>query len=125
VGLARAHVAGVCQAWQLGEDVTGVLAVITSELVTNAVIHARGPHVIVDVMLSRRHVWVSVIDQGCPRAPIAARVAGEGAEDGRGLLLVDALATRWHATTRASGSRVWACVRLAPRDGPPHGTPLR
>lgn len=119
VRAARAGITSLCRTWHLADEVTDVLTLIASELVTNAVTHARGPRINVSLMLSLRHVWVSVTDQGHPRQPITPRTVGDGAEGGRGLHLVDALATRWHATTGPAGSRVWACVRLPA----PVGTP--
>lgn len=119
VRAARAGITSLCRTWHLPDEVTDTLALIASELVTNAVIHARGIRITVRVMRSPRHVWVSVADQGHPQEPITPRAGGEGAEGGRGLLLVDALATRWHATTGRAGSRVWACVRLPAPAGAP------
>ncbi|MER6187693.1 ATP-binding protein [Streptomyces sp. NPDC001652] len=124
VRAARAHVTSLCHTWHLPDEVTDPLTLIVSELVTNAVIHARGARITVALMLSSRHVWVSVTDQGHPREPITPRAVGEAAEGGRGLYLVDALATRWHAATGQAGSRVWACVRLpAPAGTPSHPAP--
>lgn len=119
VRTARARVTSLCRTWHIPGEVTDTLTLIASELVTNAITHARGTRITVSLMLSPRHVWVSVTDQGHPRRPITLRKTGEAAQGGRGLYLVDALATRWHATTGLAGSRVWACVRLPAPAGMP------
>lgn len=68
-------------------------AVLISELVTNAYQHGSASHVEFRMCLTRPHVTIEVED-GTPRRPIL-RDAGEFDEGGRGLLLVDDLATRW------------------------------
>ncbi|MER5450592.1 ATP-binding protein [Streptomyces sp. NPDC002764] len=114
---ARTHVNNTCRIWHLPRQAVEGLALITCELVTNAVVHAHAEEITVMLGLAPHHVWVSVTDRGRPRSPIVRRTAAEDAEDGRGLCLVEALATRWHATTSHSGTQVWACIAL-PRRSP-------
>ncbi|MGW3099515.1 ATP-binding protein [Streptomyces sp. NPDC001102] len=131
---ARTHVTSTCRTWHVPRQVVEGLALITSELATNAVVHAHAEEITVVLGLTPHYVWVSVTDRGRPRSPIIRRTAAEDAEDGRGLCLVEALATRWHATARGSGTHVWACIALphrsptgeqatapAPSDEPAHG----
>ncbi|MFF7731330.1 ATP-binding protein [Streptomyces sp. NPDC007984] len=114
---ARAYVSSTCRAWDVPSETIDALTLITSELATNAVVHALGDEVVVSLLLSPTHAWVVVADQGCPRAAIAAREAPDSAEGGRGLLLVETLATRFQVEgDDGDGTRVWACVQLpAPR----------
>ncbi|WP_427169007.1 ATP-binding protein (plasmid) [Streptomyces sp. C1-1] len=112
---ARTHVINTCRTWHVRRQAVEGLALITSELATNAVVHARAEDITVMLGLAPHHVWVSVTDRGRPRSPIIHRTAAEDAEDGRGLCLVEALATRWHATTNPSGTQVWACIALPSR----------
>ncbi|MFE7857902.1 ATP-binding protein [Streptomyces sp. NPDC057403] len=112
---ARTHVTSTCRTWHVPRQAVEGLALITSELATNAVVHAHAEEITVMLGLAPHHVWVSVTDRGRPRSPIIRRTAAADAEDGRGLCLVEALATRWHATTSCSGTRVWACIALPHR----------
>ncbi|MFJ9544333.1 ATP-binding protein [Streptomyces sp. NPDC101225] len=116
---ARAHVTGTCRTWHVPRQVTDSLTVIASELTTNAVVHAHGEEITVALLLSPHHVWVSVTDQGQPHTLISPRNTNQDAEDGRGLCLVEALATSWRATSSPSGTRVWACLALPVRSPTP------
>ncbi|MEU9397750.1 ATP-binding protein [Streptomyces sp. NPDC048324] len=131
---ARTHVTSTCRIWHVPRQAIEGLALITSELATNAVVHAPAEEITVRLGLAPHHVWISVTDRGRPRSPVIRRTAAEDAEDGRGLCLVEALATRWHTTTSHSGTHVWACIALprrsptgeqaaapAPSDEPAHG----
>jgi anti-sigma regulatory factor (Ser/Thr protein kinase) len=114
---ARTHVTNTCRTWHVPRQAVEGLALITSELATNAVVHAHAEEITVMLALAPHHIWVSVTDRGRPRSPIIRRTVAAEAEDGRGLCLVEALATRWHATTSTRGTHVWACIAL-PRRGP-------
>ena len=75
-----------------------------SELVTNAVLHARSAVEVVvqaDVGLLR----VEVVDDD--PAPPARRSSGLDAASGRGLVLVDELSDRWGSAPRGPGKAVW------------------
>ena len=84
---------------------------IVSELVTNAVLHARTPLRLV-LRYDGARVLAEVFDQD-PRLPSPAsdpQTAG-----GRGLFLVDGLSTRWGSEHVRGGKRVWA--ELVPTPG--------
>lgn len=85
-----------------------MVALLTSELVTNAVVHARSD-VEVTVSLGARAVRVEVADDG-PGRP-AVRRAGPDSPSGRGLTLVDAVADRWGVDHAAPGKSIWFEVR--------------
>ncbi|MEU0804427.1 ATP-binding protein [Streptomyces sp. NPDC005970] len=82
----------------LGED----LELLTSELVTNAIRHGacREDEEFVELVLwpADGHYWLAVSDPGTGK-PVLADPAAE-AENGRGLLLVDCLATAWTVRPR-------------------------
>ena len=79
---------------------------LTSELVTNAVRYGRGL-VTLSVRADPPSVRVVVHDSN-PELPTLGPEADESAEGGRGLRLVDALATRWGAENRpGDGKDVW------------------
>lgn len=83
------------------------VALLTSELVTNAVTHARSA---ADVTLRRdgRAVRVEVRDRDV--APPRKRRPDE--RGGRGLHLVEAIADRWGIETRHPGKVVWFEIDL-------------
>lgn len=103
---ARAFVVDACHAWQL-PDTAPVAEMVTAELVSNAVRHA-GTRLDLVVSRTTRHVTIAVRD-GCPEP---ARLVGPDstAPHGRGLILVDTLASHWGCTPTADGKVTWAAV---------------
>ncbi|MFE2388361.1 SpoIIE family protein phosphatase [Streptomyces althioticus] len=106
---------------RVGDDA----ALVASELVTNAVVHAG-----TDVHLTCRleedtgALVVEVADRHPSRAPrddAAEAPAHDIPEYGRGLRLVAALAESWGVTYRAGSKTVWA--RLPTREEAPAGPP--
>ena len=80
---------------------------LACELVTNAVQHATdAARVTVAVMRLGTVVRVDVIDDGCIGLPQWRQACGYD-EDGRGFLLVNALAERWGFLRERSGTCVW------------------
>ncbi|MFI6444444.1 PAS domain S-box protein [Kitasatospora sp. NPDC050543] len=77
---------------------------LSSELVANAVRHARGP---IGLRLHRtaRELTVEVSDTS-PSLPVP-RLADHASEDGRGLSLVEGLARGWGARPTVTGKTVW------------------
>ena len=103
-GDARRFVAGTLQPWELGPLVDTV-TLLTSELVTNAVVHA-GTEVDVVVRLTCAIARVEVTD----RSELVPTPRHSGLEDdsGRGLALVQALARRWGTSRQPGGGKtVW------------------
>lgn len=110
VPLVRERLAPHLREWGLtGEAAEPTLLVVT-ELVSNAAEHGRGP---VRLEVERHgaavHVAVHDGDPEPPRCPPAdpARLRG------RGLLLVEAVSSRWGWTEDAVGKAVWADVPTA------------
>jgi anti-sigma regulatory factor (Ser/Thr protein kinase) len=102
--LARAAVSGI---EGQAEDVTDRLAVLTTELVTNAVRHGRGA-IHLRVAFDAESVHVEVQDEGeCFAADEALAIEGTAA-GGFGLKIVVALADRWGV--EPSRGVVWAEV---------------
>ena len=85
-------------------EITDVVMLLVTELVTNAVVHARSP-VRVQVLVTDHQVRVDVHDDA-PQLPVRGRASQE-ALGGRGLLLLDRLADRWGATPALPGKTVW------------------
>ncbi len=134
-GAARSFVGAYCADWGL-DEVQETAALLTSELVTNGVLHAR-TEIQVDITAGRAGVRIDVTDSD-PRPPVKrdtradlladidevlGRDLGDGVEDerhalmnvgpagsigaGRGLLLVDALADEWGVELHSGGKSVW------------------
>lgn len=92
-------------------DVTlDALVLLTSELVTNVVAHARTAcHLAVELLPDV--VRVSVSDES--DVPLAPRQATEEAESGRGLALVETLSSNWGVIEHGAGKTVWFEVSRA------------
>ena len=88
----------------LPSEVTGYAALLTSELVTNAVLHAATPLCITLHILPDR-IRVDVAD-GNPAFP-ALKEYGRDAATGRGLTLFNSLASNWGVQAVAGGKIVW------------------
>ncbi|RKN47046.1 SpoIIE family protein phosphatase [Streptomyces hoynatensis] len=104
---ARRGVRETLRAWDLPELVDRA-ELLVSELVTNAVRHARGP---IEVRLVRgRSLLVEVTDP-VPEPPRERRVTAED-EGGRGLHLVARQSRRWGTRNRPVGKTVWCELDL-------------
>ena len=77
---------------------------LLSELVTNAVRHA-GTSFTVSAALAEESLQVGVEDLD-PRLPVVV-APDPGEVTGRGMMLVDRLASRWGAEHTDAGKRVW------------------
>jgi anti-sigma regulatory factor (Ser/Thr protein kinase) len=90
-------------------DVVDVIVLLTSELVANAVVHGREP---IRLQLHRQAgtVRIEVHDGGLPFTAPAAGTWSVTDESGRGLRLLDALASSWgsHSNGPAlAGKTLW------------------
>ncbi|MGW3044151.1 ATP-binding protein [Kitasatospora sp. NPDC001159] len=114
VRTARRHVRDRLSAWGFTGDKTDDLVLITSELVTNAVVHACQGHDEVRLYLQefggdcRLEVWDPRFD-----LPLQDRKPHRFREGGRGVELVRELALDFGVITRrGSGKRVWVRILL-------------
>jgi anti-sigma regulatory factor (Ser/Thr protein kinase) len=101
---ARGFTADVLADDGVEASVIELAVLLVSELVTNAVVHARGP-ICLTVHTDAHWVRIEVEDAGHRRP--ALRAATLDAVDGRGLLVVDKLATDWGTEQRATHKVVW------------------
>lgn len=86
----------------------GDFELIASELTTNAVRHARGPDLTIQVTRKGDVARIEVTDRGSPSSPRVG-VSTCGDEGGHGLVLVNALATAWgHKGVEGEWTTVWA-----------------
>ncbi|MFI8087744.1 ATP-binding protein [Streptomyces sp. NPDC086080] len=103
---ARRLVRAACAAWSL-DDLAEEAALIVSELVSNAIQHARRDSIRVVVERpDATYVRIGVVDFS--KDPLVSKAPGPEDEGGRGLALVAALATHWGAEPLPWGKRVWA-----------------
>ncbi|WP_329129801.1 serine/threonine-protein phosphatase [Streptomyces sp. NBC_01476] len=107
VPAARAALTGQLESWGLAEQAFAMELVVT-ELVTNAVRHARGP---VTVRLIQDDALICEVSDGSSTSPHARR-AQPLDEGGRGLYLVGQLVDRWGTRYTGSGKTIWAEKRL-------------
>ncbi|MEU3459340.1 PAS domain S-box protein [Streptomyces sp. NPDC006733] len=110
----RRFVRATLRAWGC-EETAETACLLTSEVLTNAVSHAEGP-LTLRLHRTAREITVEVTDRST-RAP-QRRVPEPGDESGRGLLLVDALATHWGTRPTDTGKTVWFTCTQKP-GGPP------
>jgi anti-sigma regulatory factor (Ser/Thr protein kinase) len=89
---------------RLPEGAADVLALLTSELVTNAVVHGADP-LTLHLVAGEHAVQVEVDDPGSGRP--AVRANDVEALGGRGLQLVQGLAGSWGVDQHATGKTVW------------------
>ena len=101
---ARRSVRTACDG--LPRDLLEVAVLLTSELVTNAVRYG-GPHIVLTVRDDPDVLRIEVQDDG-PWVPESS-AGGERATGGRGLLLVESLASAWGTSGRGrnAGKAVW------------------
>lgn len=105
---ARAFVRGIAP--EMDVETMDDIVLCVDELVANAVEHtASGTGGQVTVVVSAREdvLRITVLDQGGTRQQPCVRT-DLCAEDGRGLLLVDALSKSWGSHPALKGSAVWA-----------------
>jgi anti-sigma regulatory factor (Ser/Thr protein kinase) len=81
-----------------------VSELLTTELVTNVVLHARSP-ITVRLLTSGDRLRVEVDDAS--NKALVPQPADPERPSGKGLLLVDKLASDWGVDTRADGKTVW------------------
>ncbi|HEX6878589.1 MAG TPA: SpoIIE family protein phosphatase [Nocardioidaceae bacterium] len=103
---ARRFVRQTLQEWG-ADDLTDEAVLATSELVTNAVVHAGTP-VRVGLEVDAQGLRLEVQDLHPHRAlPLGVQRPDDEAEHGRGLLIASALAGAWGVDYSAGAKRVW------------------
>ncbi|MFD8729463.1 SpoIIE family protein phosphatase [Streptomyces sp. NPDC059611] len=110
---ARAIVRQALADWDMA-DLADDAELVTGELLVNVLLHTEGGAVLTLEVLPEpvRRIRLSVQDRSSawPRR----RTPGETSTSGRGLLLLDAVATRWGIEPRGEGKAVWCEIGPAP-----------
>ncbi|MFU8875135.1 ATP-binding SpoIIE family protein phosphatase [Micromonospora sp. SL4-19] len=91
--------------WQVPEGVIGAAVLCTSELTTNALLHARTA-ARVEIDLSAERLLVSVADSGT-RGQVTRAQTDTLSSRGRGLGLIEELSDAWGTDPTVRGSTVW------------------
>jgi anti-anti-sigma regulatory factor/anti-sigma regulatory factor (Ser/Thr protein kinase) len=108
IATARDLVNEACRGWRLGE-LAPVAALVATELVSNAVRHARTPF---ELAITRTHRYLHLAVRDYAWHP--ARLIGPSDQDqpgGRGLLIVEAFTACWGYTPTRDGKVTWATLR--------------
>ena len=101
--MARSFVTATLIAWHV-EQFTETAILLTSELVTNAVLHA-GSGVVLQIARTTDGIRCEVTDRGPGRPEM--RLARAEDLSGRGLQLVDQLSRAWGVAPDHGGKSVW------------------
>jgi anti-sigma regulatory factor (Ser/Thr protein kinase) len=106
---ARTYVREVIRAWEVPVD-PQIAALLTSELVTNAIRFEKGDTIKLFIACSCGHLRVYVHDTS--RAVPVPLDAPADAETGRGLMLVDSLSTDWGHYRTPAGKAVYFTLKF-------------
>ena len=101
--LARSH-ASELVAPLASREFTADTGLLVTELVANAVIHG-GPPIRLEIVVHRTFLCIEVFDGSL--APPVMRSIDKAEPSGRGLRLVDAIASSWGTRARLDGKVVW------------------
>ena len=109
-GVARRFVRDALMAMEVPAELVERAVLVTSELATNAIVHARTAFVLrVHQVASIPALTVSVSDQAAT-IPVP-RVEHPGQESGRGLAVVEGFSSAWGVRIDPNGKSVWAEFR--------------
>jgi anti-sigma regulatory factor (Ser/Thr protein kinase) len=109
VGDARAFVASALS--EASDEMRERAVLITSELATNAIIHAHSAFTVTTTM-DADQIRVAVTDGG--GAVPLVRHPGQTETHGRGLLIASTLSDSWGIDTRSDSTTVWFTLSLPP-----------
>ncbi|HEV3169703.1 MAG TPA: SpoIIE family protein phosphatase [Actinocrinis sp.] len=110
VALSRRTVRATLGGWGL-QQLGDTAELLTSELVTNALLYTEGP---ISVRLMRDRTLLCEVYDGSETVP-RLRVAADDDVGGRGLRLVKELSNRWGTRRTTTGKTVWFELRLEPQ----------
>nr|ABL09950.1 hypothetical protein [Streptomyces echinatus] len=108
VARARALAGAALTSWGCPQGVVDDGRLLVSELLANAVTHAPGTWITLDVMQIGDRLWVEVTD-GSTTQPVV-RQADPQEEQGRGMFLVEAIASAWGAHRERRGRKTTWCT---------------
>jgi anti-sigma regulatory factor (Ser/Thr protein kinase) len=109
VPAARRFVRTTLRSWQL-ELLVDTASLIVSELAANAVLHARSPFTVRVARTADGQVRIEVVDRSA-RQP-ERRSHGVASTTGRGLSIIEELATDWGVEVLPDGKAVWVHISV-------------
>lgn len=106
VSAARRRIVTVIHSWRvpLSEETLRDVELMSSEVITNAVVHSEATCAVV-VRWTGRRVRVEVTDTGSGQPVVST--GDENGEHGRGLILVESLSADWGTRRVPAGKVVW------------------
>lgn len=102
---ARRVVHDQARTWGVPENARDVAVLLTSEVVTNGLTHGHGQVTLRTLALPASGLRVEVDDDGAGQPAVCEQRLDN--EHGRGMAMVEMLATRWGWLPRAGGKTVW------------------
>ena len=105
VPAARRFAVGCLAEQHASPDACDAVALLTAEIVTNAILHAVSPVTVTVAVDEHEVARVSVHDDD-PRPPVV-HDHGADASTGRGMRLVEAISAAWGAEAESVGKTVW------------------
>lgn len=107
---ARGEVRAVIRAWELPVD-PDIAILLTSDLVTSAIMHGRGETLTLAVRCARGHLRVDVYDAS---RSLPAADEPVDTDTGRGLVLVAALSADWGSFRTPAGKATYFTLAFQP-----------
>ncbi len=132
VGAAvRAHVLAALNTWAVDSDTMADAMVLVSELVTNVRDHTASDALGVRVRVTADRISVAVIERAASSAPVDGRLQLAAPEEsplqdrGRGLQILDSMASEWGFVRRAGVTTTWFALPAAPPATPARPPEIR
>ncbi len=113
--VARLFVRNLCQEWG-ANALCDVAELLSSELVTNAVVHAGSSVELEAAYDDASELRIDVYDRSPDEVDRSPQPPADGAEGGRGLAIVARLACRWGVDPCSPGKRVWFTLATGASD---------
>jgi hypothetical protein len=108
---ARGQVRAVIRAWKIPVD-PDIAVLLTSDLVTSAIMHGTGETVTLVVRCPRGHLRIDIYDTS-RSVPVGVEEPA-GAKNARGLALVAALSTEWGSFRTPAGEAMYFTLAFQP-----------
>ncbi|MFJ4653304.1 MEDS domain-containing protein [Nocardia sp. NPDC088792] len=110
VSAARRFVTDRLRSWGRSARVIDDAALVVSELAANAVVHA---HTVFRVSLAQSDSTVKITTEDLSAAQPVLGSRDRTSPGGRGMLLINALSSRWGAEAGAQGKSIWSEISFA------------
>ena len=120
----REMITEACGHWDR-PDLTGPACIVATEMVNNVVAHARTPMIVL-LAVHGDGMSVAVRDRSAVVPTFSGEAPGPSVYGGRGMLLIDSMASRWGNLTLDDGKVVWALLESdeAPAPRSPNGASM-